>query len=207
MECLRPNVATHHLVAQLHDKTSDARMIFEHLYEGLAGDVSFVARHHGEKNLLFFAKVEGGVLLPEIQESLGHRLRRIDLVFLRCPPEPAGVHQTMVVILRKRPQFWGALHRVSLPLPSVHKLTSITKIGRLCPRVYAFPVAEKLLLLLIEPTSGLEPLTCSLRVIIYVLQGFVRGCKSRISKGLSLPWLALCCTVLRSRWYQSGIRS
>jgi hypothetical protein len=25
------------------------------------------------------------------------------------------VHQTVVVILRKRPQFWGALHRVFLP--------------------------------------------------------------------------------------------
>jgi hypothetical protein len=31
------------------------------------------------------------------------------------------------------------------------------------------------------------------------------ACKCRISKPLSLLWLALCCTVLRSRWYQSGI--
>ena len=29
-----------------------------------------------------------------------------------------------------------------------------------------------------EPTSGLEPLTCSLRVIGHVLQGFAWGCKS-----------------------------
>jgi hypothetical protein len=36
-----------------------------------------------------------------------------------------------------------------------------------------------------EPTSGLEPLTCSLRVIIHVLQGFTRVCKSRISKPVS----------------------
>src|SRR5215216_3922285 len=57
-----------------------------------------------------------------------------------------------------------------------------------------------------EPTSGLEPLTCSLRVIIQALQGLADDCKSRISKPLSLLCLALCCTVLRSRWYQSGIK-
>jgi hypothetical protein len=46
----------------------------------------------------------------------------------------------------------------------------------------------------------------SLRVIIHVLQGFAQPCKSTISKGFSFLCLALCCTVLRSRWYQSGIR-
>jgi hypothetical protein len=30
--------------------------------------------------------------------------------------------------------------------------------------------------------------------------------QSRISKGLSLLRVAACCTVLRSRWYQSGIK-
>ena len=57
-----------------------------------------------------------------------------------------------------------------------------------------------------EPTSGLEPLTCSLRVIIQALQGFARACKSRIFRGVSFPCLAACCTVLRSRWYQRGIK-
>jgi len=47
-----------------------------------------------------------------------------------------------------------------------------------------------------EPTSGLEPLTCSLRVIIQVLLGFAWGCKYRIDKPLSLLWFALCCTVI-----------
>jgi hypothetical protein len=56
-----------------------------------------------------------------------------------------------------------------------------------------------------EPTSGLEPLTRSLRVIIRVLQEFAGVCKSRISKPVSLLSFAGCCTVLRSRWYQSGI--
>jgi hypothetical protein len=58
-----------------------------------------------------------------------------------------------------------------------------------------------------EPTSGLEPLTCSLRVCGQWLLSVARVCKSRISKPLSLLLLALCCTVLRSRWYQSGIKT
>ena len=56
-----------------------------------------------------------------------------------------------------------------------------------------------------EPTSGLEPLTCSLRVIGQGLQGVAEACKSRISRRLPLLRVAECCTVLRSRWYQSGI--
>ena|SRR5215204_4334543 len=58
-----------------------------------------------------------------------------------------------------------------------------------------------------EPTSGLEPLTCSLRVIGQVLRGLARGCNFRISKPFSLLRVAGRCTVLRSRWYQSGIRT
>src|SRR5215207_10792222 len=46
----------------------------------------------------------------------------------------------------------------------------------------------------------------SIPVINEVLQGFARVCKSRISKGVSFLCLALCCTVLRSRWCQSGVR-
>jgi hypothetical protein len=41
-----------------------------------------------------------------------------------------------------------------------------------------------------------------LRVIGQGLQEFARGCKFRIDKPVSLPCLAACCTVLRSRWYQ-----
>ena len=46
---------------------------------------------------------------------------------------------------------------------------------------------------------------CSLRVITQALQGFAEACKSRTSRRLSVLWVAGCCTVLRSRWYQSGI--
>src|ERR671917_2441835 len=53
-----------------------------------------------------------------------------------------------------------------------------------------------------EPTSVLEPLFCSLRVIFHSLQGFARACHSRISKRVSLLRVAECCTALRSRWYQ-----
>jgi hypothetical protein len=56
-----------------------------------------------------------------------------------------------------------------------------------------------------EPTSGLKPRTCSLRVIFHALQGFAQTCKCRISKGISFLYLAACCNVWRSRWYQSGI--
>jgi hypothetical protein len=39
------------------------------------------------------------------------------------------------------------------------------------------------------------------------LQGFAGRCKTRMSKGFSLPCLAQCCTVLRSQWCQSGVNS
>src|SRR5215208_6820051 len=45
-----------------------------------------------------------------------------------------------------------------------------------------------------------------LRVIGQALQKLARTCKYRISTRLSLLRVAACCTVLRSRWYQSGIR-
>jgi hypothetical protein len=44
-----------------------------------------------------------------------------------------------------------------------------------------------------EPTSGLEPLTCSLRMITYALQGCAQGCKCCISRGVSFLRLAECC--------------
>jgi hypothetical protein len=47
----------------------------------------------------------------------------------------------------------------------------------------------------------------SLRVIIHALQEFAQVCKSRISKGVSLPCHAPCCTVMRSRWCQIGVNA
>jgi hypothetical protein len=38
------------------------------------------------------------------------------------------------------------------------------------------------------------------------LQGFAQECKSRISRPVSFLCIAVRCTVLRSRWYQSGIK-
>src|SRR5215213_1627757 len=46
-----------------------------------------------------------------------------------------------------------------------------------------------------------------LRVITQALQGCAGSCRTRISKRISVLWFAECCTVLRSRWYQSGIRT
>jgi len=57
----------------------------------------------------------------------------------------------------------------------------------------------------IEPTSGLEPLSCSLRVITQAVQGFARACKCRVSKGFlfsGLPCVAPYCVPggVRSTW-------
>src|SRR5215208_3413785 len=52
-------------------------------------------------------------------------------------------------------------------------------------------------------TAGL----ISLQVIHQALQGVAQGCKCRISKPFTFLSFALCCTVLRSRRYQSGVRS
>ncbi len=66
MKRLRPNVPTYHIVTEPHNEAPDAGVSFEHLYKGLPSQISSVARHQWKENLLFFAKVEGGVLLPEI---------------------------------------------------------------------------------------------------------------------------------------------
>src|SRR5919112_2893001 len=46
---------------------------------------------------------------------------------------------------------------------------------------------------------------CSLPGIRQALQEIALGRNSRISKLFALHWLAACCTVLRSRWCQSGV--
>ena len=38
------------------------------------------------------------------------------------------------------------------------------------------------------------------------LRGFAQACKPLISRRFSLLWLAQRCTVLRSRWCQSGVK-
>src|ERR687889_230475 len=48
-----------------------------------------------------------------------------------------------------------------------------------------------------EPTSGLEPLTCSLRVCGQWLLGVAQVCKSRISKVFSILSITHYCRVLR----------
>jgi hypothetical protein len=46
----------------------------------------------------------------------------------------------------------------------------------------------------------------SLIVVMRALQGFAQSCESAISKQVSFSCLASCCTVLRSRWCQSGVK-
>ena len=49
-----------------------------------------------------------------------------------------------------------------------------------------------------EPTSGLEPLTCSLRVCGQWLPSVARACESRINKGFFVLCLAHHCRVLHA---------
>jgi hypothetical protein len=51
-------------------------------------------------------------------------------------------------------------------------------------------------------SNRLPPL--QLRVITQALQGCAGSCKHRIFRGVSFLYLAQCCTVLRSRWYQEA---
>ena len=53
-----------------------------------------------------------------------------------------------------------------------------------------------------EPTSGLEPLTCSLRPRQRALLTVAQGCKPCTYRAVTFLGLAECCTVLRSRWCQ-----
>ena|SRR5918993_2458543 len=46
-----------------------------------------------------------------------------------------------------------------------------------------------------------------LRVINKALQGCAGGCRCRIFRGIPFPWLAACCTVLRSGWCQGGVKT
>jgi hypothetical protein len=92
---------------------------------------------------------------------------------------------------------------IYLNLPGVTRLVGVAGAGA----ALRFGVFPANLYKLGEPTSGLEPLSCSLRVIGHVLRGLAQECKSRISKRVSILWFAARCTALRSRWYQSGIRT
>src|SRR5215210_6151996 len=99
-------------------------------------------------------------------------------------------------------------------------------VARQCPGggfgiVYCCPTAAKTSIIPLGPFIFLRDLQkkqradertrtadlISLRVIYLALQGFAEACKCRIYKPLSFLRIAACCTVLRSRWYQSGINS
>src|SRR5215211_1206483 len=100
MECLRPHVPIHHLVAEPHDESPDVRVLGKHLDQGIVRYVSSVTRNYWEEDLLFFAKVDGCILLPKIQELLSRGLRCINFLSLLRPAEPPGMHEAVVVILR-----------------------------------------------------------------------------------------------------------
>ncbi len=76
----------------------------------------------------------------------------------------------------------------------------------LLPEAFSFPEHSAYLWAKQRAGEGTRtPALLQLRVIGRALQGFAGTCKSRISREVSFPCLALGCTVLRSRWYQNGI--
>ena len=130
--------------------------------------------------------------------SANHRRERHDVTPVRKPLDKVIVSETMGVRVMSGIEVLGG-YAIRAAVRLVSKgLESVT------PFLMSFTsylqIAENK-----EPTSGLEPLTCSLRVSHRVLQGRARACTYRISKPFSLHRFALCCTVLRSRWCQSGV--
>jgi hypothetical protein len=128
-----------------------------------------------------------------------------------CPLDPRcrGEHVLFVILLEWDTHTFGATYLASPDTPAsplrgsewCQKGFSSRRQGIMALTIYLQNSTFS------EPTSGLEPLTCSLRVMHHALQGFAQACKFRISKLFSLLRLAVRCTVLRSRWCQSGVRS
>jgi hypothetical protein len=104
----------------------------------------------------------------------------------------------------------------------IHSSSNLSLIDRSRPRVsliqasvtgpdfgQSFVLAESIRLTYAEKTRADErtrtAYLISLRVIIPMVLGLAGVCKSRILRRLSLLRLAVCCTVLRSRWCQSGV--
>jgi hypothetical protein len=77
-------------------------------------------------------------------------------------------------------------------------LSGFKKLSTINKRLPAFRELRLSKPILREPTSGLEPLTCSLRVCGQWLLRVARACKFRISKPFLVPWLARYCRALRA---------
>src|SRR5215218_4610595 len=86
-----------------------------------------------QEHLFLLTEVGGGPLLPELEEGLCGLFRRVGFVARGCPPEPAGLHQPAMVMVRQLPELWGALHTLYLPplfcleLRFFHSLLTMTR--------------------------------------------------------------------------------
>jgi hypothetical protein len=92
--------------------------------------------------------------------------------------EALGHYSTAYVLLTKPPMFWSEAFRFLQVLQVKKRADERTRTADLL----------------------------QVRVIGRALQRLARACKSRISRRHSLLWVAGCCTVLRSQWYQRGIK-
>jgi hypothetical protein len=103
---------------------------------------------------------------------------------------------------RKRRGVWRAFHS---SLATSHSMMRAAPVATRTPPKSTMRDSSKPIPGERRADSNRLPLL-QLRVISQALQGFAQACKSRISRGFSFLLLAPCCTVLRSRWYQSGIK-
>ena len=102
--------------------------------------------------------------------------------------------------------------RVAMP-SHLHstKSASLAGCSKLAPAMVPRPLWLPELYLQIERKKRADERTrtadlTSLRVSSQALQRVARVCKSPLSKRFSLLRIAACCTALRSRWYQSGVK-
>jgi hypothetical protein len=95
------------------------------------------------------------------------------------PPEPGCIGQTVNATI----SFRGSTAALLLPITRYEYQRLFA--------FYAFCREKR------KPTSGLEPLTCSLRVCGRAFLGVAGVCKSRIENGFSVPCIAHHCRALR----------
>jgi hypothetical protein len=141
-----------------------------------------------------------GALLPQLPRcATRSRLASAHKATPRGRPEPGrtfvhGANDGYLLSLsrgyrrgRRRREFWEAhSRRVALRLRCGE-----ARLLRRTSRFTCKSAQNK------EPTSGLEPLTCSLRVCGHWLLSVAGACKSRINRGFRVPSIARDCRVLR----------
>jgi hypothetical protein len=94
----------------LHDEASDPGVLGEHLYYGRVTQVALIPRQDREQQLFLFAEMGGSPFSPKLEEGHGSLLGRGCLFTGGHPSESPRLHQALMMVVRKVPEFYGALH-------------------------------------------------------------------------------------------------